>query len=55
MIATNQLSPVELTDAYLDRIARLDGLFDDATVMRAGDAYEQATPWRDRRPELKAA
>lgn len=27
-------------------------LFDDATVLRAGDAYEKATPWRDRRPVL---
>lgn len=27
-------------------------LFDDATVMRVGDAYEKATPWRQRRPEL---
>jgi len=27
-------------------------LFDDATVLRAGDAYERATPWRDRRPAL---
>lgn len=27
-------------------------LFDDATVLRAGDAYEKATPWRDRRPAL---
>ena len=30
-------------------------LFDDATVMRVGDAYEKATPWRQRRPDLKAA
>ncbi len=27
-------------------------LFDDATVLRAGDAYEKATPWRDKRPSL---
>lgn len=27
-------------------------LFDDATVLRAGDAYEKATSWRDRRPSL---
>jgi aspartyl-tRNA(Asn)/glutamyl-tRNA(Gln) amidotransferase subunit A len=27
-------------------------LFDEATVLRAGDAYEKATPWRDRRPTL---
>ena len=26
--------------------------FDDATVLRAGAAYERATPWRDRRPSL---
>jgi aspartyl-tRNA(Asn)/glutamyl-tRNA(Gln) amidotransferase subunit A len=25
-------------------------LFDEATVLCAGDAYERATPWRDRRP-----
>lgn len=29
-------------------------LFDEATVLRAGDAYERATPWRDRRPVLLA-
>jgi aspartyl-tRNA(Asn)/glutamyl-tRNA(Gln) amidotransferase subunit A len=29
-------------------------LFDDATVLRAGDAYEKATPWRDKRPLLAA-
>jgi aspartyl-tRNA(Asn)/glutamyl-tRNA(Gln) amidotransferase subunit A len=27
-------------------------LFDEATVLRAGNAYEKATPWRDRRPAL---
>jgi aspartyl-tRNA(Asn)/glutamyl-tRNA(Gln) amidotransferase subunit A len=27
-------------------------LFDEATVLRAGDAYERATPWRDRRPSI---
>ncbi len=26
--------------------------FDDATVLRAADAYERATPWRQRRPAL---
>ena len=26
--------------------------FDEATVLRAGHAYEQATPWRARRPQL---
>ncbi len=26
--------------------------FDEATVLRVGDAYERATPWRDRRPAL---
>jgi aspartyl-tRNA(Asn)/glutamyl-tRNA(Gln) amidotransferase subunit A len=30
-------------------------LFDDATVLRVGDAYEKATPWRQRRPDLKVA
>jgi aspartyl-tRNA(Asn)/glutamyl-tRNA(Gln) amidotransferase subunit A len=28
--------------------------FDEATVLRAGHAYEQATSWRMRRPELRA-
>jgi aspartyl-tRNA(Asn)/glutamyl-tRNA(Gln) amidotransferase subunit A len=27
--------------------------FDDVSVLRAGHAYEQATQWRDRRPQLK--
>ena len=27
-------------------------LFDEPTVLRAGDAYEKATPWRDKRPVL---
>ena len=27
-------------------------LFDEATVLRAGDAYEKATPWRGERPTL---
>jgi aspartyl-tRNA(Asn)/glutamyl-tRNA(Gln) amidotransferase subunit A len=27
-------------------------LFDEATVLRAGDAYERATPWRQRRPAV---
>jgi aspartyl-tRNA(Asn)/glutamyl-tRNA(Gln) amidotransferase subunit A len=27
-------------------------LFDEATVLRAGDAYEKATPWRGKRPSL---
>jgi aspartyl-tRNA(Asn)/glutamyl-tRNA(Gln) amidotransferase subunit A len=26
--------------------------FDEATVLRVADAYEKATPWRQRRPEL---
>jgi aspartyl-tRNA(Asn)/glutamyl-tRNA(Gln) amidotransferase subunit A len=26
--------------------------FDEATVLRAAHAYEAATPWRDRRPDL---
>jgi aspartyl-tRNA(Asn)/glutamyl-tRNA(Gln) amidotransferase subunit A len=28
-------------------------LFDDATVLRVGDAYEKATPWRAKRPALQ--
>lgn len=28
--------------------------FDEATVLRAADAYERATPWRQRRPHLQA-
>jgi len=27
-------------------------LFEDATVLRAGHAYEKAMSWRDRRPAL---
>jgi aspartyl-tRNA(Asn)/glutamyl-tRNA(Gln) amidotransferase subunit A len=27
-------------------------LFDEPTVLRAGDAYEKATPWREKRPVL---
>jgi aspartyl-tRNA(Asn)/glutamyl-tRNA(Gln) amidotransferase subunit A len=27
-------------------------LFEDATVLRAGYAYEKATSWRNRRPKL---
>ncbi len=27
--------------------------WDEATVYRVGDAYERATPWRERRPKLK--
>jgi len=30
-------------------------LFDDATVLRVGDAYEKATPWRKKRPALAVA
>jgi aspartyl-tRNA(Asn)/glutamyl-tRNA(Gln) amidotransferase subunit A len=26
--------------------------FDEATVLRVADAYERATPWRARRPEV---
>ncbi len=28
-------------------------LFDECTVLRVGDAYEKATPWRNRRPALQ--
>jgi aspartyl-tRNA(Asn)/glutamyl-tRNA(Gln) amidotransferase subunit A len=27
--------------------------FDEATVLRIGHAYERATPWRERRPQLR--
>jgi aspartyl-tRNA(Asn)/glutamyl-tRNA(Gln) amidotransferase subunit A len=30
-------------------------LFDEETVLRAGHAYERATPWRTRRPQLSKA
>jgi aspartyl-tRNA(Asn)/glutamyl-tRNA(Gln) amidotransferase subunit A len=30
-------------------------LFDDATVLKVGDAYERATPWRSKRPVLQTA
>ena len=29
-------------------------LWDETTVLRAGHAYERATPWRDKRPALVA-
>lgn len=29
-------------------------LWDEETVLRAGDAYEKATPWRERRPAIPA-
>ncbi len=29
-------------------------IFDEPTVLRAGDAYEKATPWRSKRPVLTA-
>jgi aspartyl-tRNA(Asn)/glutamyl-tRNA(Gln) amidotransferase subunit A len=29
-------------------------LFGDETVLRVGDAYEQVTAWRQRRPDMKA-
>ena len=29
-------------------------LFDEATVLRAGDAYERTTPWGQRRPALRS-
>jgi aspartyl-tRNA(Asn)/glutamyl-tRNA(Gln) amidotransferase subunit A len=28
--------------------------FEDATVLRAGHAYESATPWKERRPQLQS-
>ena len=29
--------------------------FDETTVLRVADAYERATPWRRRRPDLTEA
>jgi aspartyl-tRNA(Asn)/glutamyl-tRNA(Gln) amidotransferase subunit A len=41
------------TDAGLPLSFQLVGKrFADATVLRLAHAYEQATPWRDRRPSL---
>lgn len=41
------------TDAGLPLSFQIVGKrFEDATVLRAAHAYEQATPWRERRPEL---
>ncbi|HTW50333.1 MAG TPA: amidase [Stellaceae bacterium] len=41
------------TDAGLPLSFQIVGKrFDDATVLRAADAYERATPWRGRRPAL---
>jgi hypothetical protein len=41
LIAARRLSPVIV-----------GRLFDEATVLRAGDTYERVTPWRQRRPAL---
>jgi aspartyl-tRNA(Asn)/glutamyl-tRNA(Gln) amidotransferase subunit A len=41
------------TEAGLPRSFQIVGKrFEDATVLRAAHAYEQATPWRGRRPGL---
>jgi aspartyl-tRNA(Asn)/glutamyl-tRNA(Gln) amidotransferase subunit A len=41
------------TDAGLPLSFQIVGKrFEDATVLRAAHAYEQATPWRQRRPQL---
>jgi aspartyl-tRNA(Asn)/glutamyl-tRNA(Gln) amidotransferase subunit A len=41
------------TDAGLPLSFQIVGKrFDDATVLRAAHAYERATPWRERRPNL---
>ena len=43
------------TEAGLPLSLQIVGkLFDEATVLRVGDAYEQATGWRQRRPDVKA-
>lgn len=45
-IASKQLSPVEVTRLYLQRIEALD------PVLRASVAFEQARPWADKRPPV---
>jgi len=67
-VRSRRLSPVELTRAYLDRIAKLDGAtadgrplamqlggrpFEEATPLRLGGAYGRATAWHRRRPALR--
>ena len=43
------------TDSGLPLAMQIAGRpFDETTVLRAGHAYEQATPWRARRPLLTA-
>ena len=43
------------TDAGLPLAMQIAGRpFDEETVLRAGDAYERATQWRQRRPKLVA-
>lgn len=42
------------TDTGLPLAMQIAGRpFDEATVLKAGHAYEQATPWRSRRPALQ--
>lgn len=42
------------TDAGLPLAMQIAGRpFDEETVLRAGDAYERATQWRSRRPQLE--
>ena len=44
------------TEAGLPTSAQIAGrYFDEATVLRVAQAYEAATPWRDRRPTLQEA
>ena len=44
---------IGFTDTGLPMSMQIVGKpFDDAAVLQAGDAYERATSWRARRPEL---
>lgn len=44
LIRSRQISPVDLVRAYLERIERYD------SALRA---YEQASPWHTRHPDLE--
>ena len=51
--AAGHLRPLRVHAAGLPIGLQLIGrALDEATLLRAAHAYEQATPWRDRRPEL---
>jgi Asp-tRNA(Asn)/Glu-tRNA(Gln) amidotransferase A subunit family amidase len=54
-VARKTISPVEIVDAVLARIERVDpGLNAFARLLRAAAAFEAAAPWADRWPPLTA-